>query len=725
MKKIYYNLFFLLISIVTTHAQQESEISIDPMYKEIESAFELCQRNKYGEAIEISAKVLEYSIEVNDDNLRARAYNVLGNAHYFVNNDSLSFLYLFKAKDLYVKLKDTSKIILAYSNLGVNYRVYGDFTKSSSFFKKSLKLAQKSESPKQSVYPLFNIGLNFVAQNDDKDNDYEQGLIYLSKAESVAERYYEGEAIIGEISQILIFVHYKLGNYKKSTEYYNKTIAFSKKYNYLNVLAGAHSTVSIINAEDKNFEKAYTALNDYVTVNDSLSTIEQFEKAKQVEADNFLKENSLKLKLKEKENALQEAIITETKGYNIILGLFVLVLLLLAFLLYIKVKELKQAKERAENLSKVKSDFYSEISHELRTPLYAVIELSNLLLREDVNVRHREYLESLQFSGNHLLSLVNNVLELNKVESGTMKIQLLDFDLKNILSNIIESLEFALRDSNNTIHLVYDNSIPDVLVGDSLKISQIFINLISNAVKFTNNGRITVTIKKLEELDDTIKLYFEVTDTGVGIPKEKQHQVFEDFYQEHAKVEKSYKGTGLGLSIVKRVITAMGSKVQLESEEGKGSTFFFELSFKKSQKNNNVVELYSLQQKEIEGSNILIVDDNRINRLVTKRVLGHLNIESEAVESGRKAIELVKVKAFDCILMDLHMPGLNGYETTEQIRKFNKDIPIVALTAASSEEVEFKIEKYELDGYVLKPFITSDFVEVLNKAIKKHRRATA
>ncbi|WAC03411.1 ATP-binding protein [Lacinutrix neustonica] len=633
MKKIYYNLVFLLISIVTTHAQQESETSIDPMYKEIDSAFELCQRNKYGEAIEIGTKVLEYSIEVNDDNLRARAYNVLGNAHYFVSNDSLSFHYLFKAKDLYIKLKDTSKIILAYSNLGVNYRVYGDFTKSSSFFKKSLKLAEKSKSPKQSVYPLFNIGLNFVAQNDDNDNDYEQGLIYLSKAESVAERYYEGDAIIGEISQILIFVHYKLGNYKKSTEYYNKTITFSEKYNYLNVLAGAHSTVSIINAEDKNFEKAYTALNAYVTVKDSLSTIEQFEKAKQVEADNFLKENSLKLKLKEKENALQEVIITETKGYNIILGLFVLVLLLLAFLLYVKAKELKQAKERAENLSKVKSDFYSEISHELRTPLYAVIELSNLLLREDVNVRHREYLESLQFSRNHLLSLVNNVLELNKVESGTMKIQLLDFDLKNILSNIIESLEFALRDSNNTIHLVYDNSIPDVLVGDSLKISQIFINLISNAVKFTNNGRITVTIKKLEELEDDIKLYFEVADTGVGIPKEKQHQVFEDFYQEHAKVEKSYKGTGLGLSIVKRVVTAMGSKVQLESEEGKGSTFFFELALKKSQKNNNIVELYDLQLKEIEGSNILIVDDNRINRLVTKRVLGQLNINSEAVDS--------------------------------------------------------------------------------------------
>ncbi|WAC03414.1 hypothetical protein N7U66_07785 [Lacinutrix neustonica] len=417
MKKTYFSLVLLLISMVSLQAQQDTEPPIDAMYNEIERAFELCQRNKYGEAIEISTKVLNYSIKVKDDHLRARAFNVLGNSHYFVNNDSLSFDYLFKAKDLFIKLKDTSRIIIAYNNIGVNYRAYDSLEKSSTFFKKSLEVAQKSKSPIQSVYPLYNIGVNLINHQNEEDNNYKESLEYLSKAETLAERYYEGEAIIGEIFSILIYVYHKLGDSKKSLAYYNKTIDFTKKYNYLDVLADAHSNVAYINAENKNFEKAYSVLSEYIEVKDSVYSIEQFERAKQVEADNFLRENDVKLKLKEKENAIQESLISESRGYNIVLVVFITALLLLAFLLYHKNKELKRAKDRAENLSKTKSEFYSEISHELRTPLYAVIELSGLLLKENVNATHKEYLESLKFSGNHLMSLINNVLELNKVES--------------------------------------------------------------------------------------------------------------------------------------------------------------------------------------------------------------------------------------------------------------------------------------------------------------------
>ncbi|WP_052503490.1 ATP-binding protein [Lacinutrix sp. Hel_I_90] len=724
MKKTYYSFVLLLITLVPLHAQQESTTPIDSMYKEIERAFELCQRNKYGEAIEISTKVLSHSIKVNDDNLRARAYNVLGNAHYFVKNDSLSFDYLFKSKDLFIKEKDTLRIIIAYNNIGVNYRAYGDLEKSSAFFKKSLELAQKSQSPVQSVYPLYNIGFNLVSHADDEDNDYKESLIYLSEAEDLAEQYYESEAIKGEIFSVLIYVYHKLGNTKQSIVYYNKTIAFTKKYNYLDVLAEAHSNIAYVNAEDKNFEKAYAALDEYIAVKDSVYSLEQYEKAKQVEADNFLRENDIKLKLKEKENAIQESVISETRGYNIILVLFISALLVLAFLLYNKNKELKRAKDRAENLSKTKSEFYSEISHELRTPLYAVIELSGLLLKENINATHKEYLESLKFSGNHLMSLINNVLELNKVESGKLKIQLSEFDLKHLISNIIDSLEYALRDSNNTINLNFDSSIPDVLVGDSLKLSQVLINLISNAIKFTNDGHIDVVINKVEEFDEKVTVYFKVSDNGLGISQEKQGQVFEDFYQEHSKNSKSYKGTGLGLSIVKRMLTAMNSDIAVISNENEGATFYFELDFGKSKKADLSTVIYEDHLQQIKDFNILIVDDNKVNQLVTRKVLDQLNIKAKAVASGAEAVEIIKIEHFDCILMDLHMPELDGYETAKQIRLFNQDIAIVALTAASTEEVESKINDYDMDGYIMKPFFTVDFVETINKAKQNRNEIT-
>ncbi|WP_055442830.1 ATP-binding protein [Lacinutrix himadriensis] len=719
-KYFYFSLVIVACLTAPVYAQQEPDLS-KYMLTEVDRAFELNQRAKYGESIEISSKVLVYANKVNDDYLKASAFNNLGASHYYMDNESESFDYLFKSKDLFLKLKDTSEIIIAYNNLGVNYRAYNKLEESNVYFKKSLNLAEISNAQAELVYPLYNMGVNLIEKEAPTPNDYKESYGYMKRAEVLAYEHYPKDAIVAEVLEVLSFLHHKLGDEEKSLEYYQKVLEYSEKYNFLEVRSEAYSNRADIYVEKEDFKSAFYVLEDYITTNDSINSMKQYEKAKQIEADNFIRENELKLTLVEKEKALQDRDIAKTRIFNGVLIFFTSALLLLAFFGYKKNKQLQKARDKAENLSREKSDFYSEISHELRTPLYAVTELSNLLLEEDVSPDHKEYLESLKFSGNHLLSLINNVLELNKVESGTMKIQLLDMDLKNIISNIIDSLEFALRDSSNTIRLDYDNSIPDLLVGDSLKLSQIFINLISNAIKFTNNGNITVSVRKEKDKGDEVRIYFEVSDTGVGISKEKQGQVFENFYQEHAKIEKSYKGTGLGLSIVKRMVTAMGGEVRIDSEQGKGSTFYFELCFKKSRKINVSSEQFSLQLNQLRDYKILVVDDNKINRLVTKRVLDQLKMESKVLDSGEKAIELVKIEHFDCILMDLHMPELDGYETTKRIREFNKEIAIVALTAASTDEVQVKIVEYELDGYILKPFITSEFIEVLSKAIKKDR----
>ena len=718
MKYFFYTLVVFLKCVFFAYAQQKTTMPIDSVYKEVDRAFELAKKSRYGEAIEISNSLLNYSRNTRDQRLKAKIYNVLGTAHFFAGNDSLSFDFLFKSKDLFIKIKDTSKIIIAYNNIGVNYRYLGNLDESNAYFKKSLELAEKGNSQKDLVHPLYNIGLNLISRNKDTLNDLTEGLMYLKRGEQLAEKFYEHKSIVAEFYETLSFVYNKLGDKEESQAYYDRTIAYANKHNYLDVLAEAHLQRAEIQADKSNFEQAYSTYKKYSLVKDSINSIKQFEKAKQVEANNFIKENKIKLKLIENEKAIQDSVIAKSRVFNIALMVFILMLLLFAFFVFKKNKELKLAKIRAERLSKVKSDFYSEISHELRTPLYAVIELSGLLLKENVNATHKEYLESLKFSGNHLMSLINNVLELNSVESGKMRLQISNFDLKNLISNIIDSLEYALRDSNNSISLKYDSTIPRPIVGDSLKLSQVLINLISNAIKFTNNGHIEIVINKVEDVNDNIKIYFKISDNGLGISLDKQSQIFEDFYQELDKNSKSYKGTGLGLAIVKRMLTAMGSDIQVISKENEGSTFWFELTFQKSTSDSLPNENYKNLLEELQDYTFLVVDDNKINLLVTRKVLDQLKIKSKTVDSGLKAIEIAKNENFDCILMDLHMPEMDGFETTKYIREFNLEVPIVALTAASTEEVENKINDYDIDAYVLKPFIINEFVETINRVIK-------
>ena len=441
-------------------------------------------------------------------------------------------------------------------------------------------------------------------------------------------------------------------------------------------------------------------------------------KNKKIEADSFILENKKQLALAKKEQEFQRAIISKGIIFTLLLAFISLSLFVSLYLIYIKNKKYKIAKVKAEQLSKVKSNFYSEISHELRTPLYAVIELSRLLLKENINRKHKEYLESLNFSGNHLLSLINNVLELNKVESGNLELQILNFKLKNLINSVAESLEYAMQDSHNTIHMVYDDTIPEYLNGDSLKLSQLFINLISNAIKFTNNGNIYVTTKLIDKTDSNVKIYFEIKDDGIGISKEKQSKIFEEFYQEHNENKNSYHGTGLGLPIVKRILTAMNSDILIESEVNKGCKFSFEIDFSYQINTKLNIVAPDVLSQDMEGMNFLIVDDNKINQLVTKKVLDQLDIKSKSVNSGEEALVLFKKERFDCILMDLHMPGgIDGYETTKRIRLEDSKVPIIALTAASTEEVENKIYDFKMNAYVSKPFIASDFVETMHRCI--------
>lgn len=685
------------------------------MLAEKQRAFKLFEQGKHGEAITINNKVLKYAKEVNDSILMGRCYASLGNSHYFVSKDSLSFYYLFKARDIFERAKDTFNLVLSYNDIGVNYKDFDSITKANLYFTKAINLAKAGGYEIDMIYPLSNFAENkiYLEQN------YADGIKYSLETLDIMSKVpvYDDRKLKALIYVQLSYAYYKINDLENHQLYFNKSVEASKKYSHIGVLVKLYKEQAELFRKDNKLKKAYDFMHKHAVYNDSLNKIKEYEKAKQIEADNFLRENKEKVRLLEAEQGFKDATITKFRSYNTVLALFVIGLLMSVYLIFKKNKQLDAAKKKAEELSKAKSSFYSEISHELRTPLYGVIELSKLLLKENVNSSHKEYLESLNFSASHLLSLINNVLELNKIESGEIKLEITDLKLKPLITSIVDSLEFALRNSQNKIYIEYDDAIPTPLKGDSLKLSQVFINLISNAIKFTHNGNIYVKVKLLENLDESVKVYFEVKDDGLGISKEKQEQVFEKFYQEQAKIEKSYKGTGLGLSIVKRILKVMQSSITIESDVDKGSTFSFEIMFDKEQTTKLQNNTHESIIKAIAGKRILVVDDNKINQLVTKKVLDEYNVITKVVDSGKRAISILKEESFDCVLMDLHMPDMDGYETTSLVREFNTEIAIIALTASSSEEVEQKISKYAMNGYIMKPFLTDDFITTIHKTI--------
>lgn len=381
------------------------------------------------------------------------------------------------------------------------------------------------------------------------------------------------------------------------------------------------------------------------------------------------------------------------------------------------------ARQKAEEAAQSKQFFMSTMSHEIRTPLNEVIGITNLLLQGNPREDQMDFIKTLKFSGNHLLTLVNDVLDYNKMESGKLVFEQTQFNLGDFLDEILRSYSFRSKAKHLGFEIRKGNNIPTEVIGDPIRLNQILSNLLSNALKFTNKGSITVTVKELNRFNNQSKLEFAVTDTGIGIVKDKHSLIFESFTQASSDTTRHFGGTGLGLAICKKLIELQGGSITVESEPDKGSTFRFVLtlgvSVKGSQvKTSEVAEDYS----GLEGKRVLVAEDNKINFFVANKFLIGWGIIVTHAENGKLALDELEKKDFDLILMDLHMPVMDGLEATRIIRRSEnqriRDIPIVALTAAIMSENHDKIDDLNIDDYVLKPFKPHDLFD----RIKKHIR---
>ncbi|CAD0007511.1 ATP-binding protein [Flavobacterium chungangense] len=618
----------------------------------------------------------------------------------------ISFFYTF----LYSQTKPNTDSSSYYKNLAISDKK-ADIVVQKSNFRNSYEYLnfQKAMTFKSlKNYKLASKTLKKIVQRPDNNNT----LAVKSEA------YYQ-----------LGLIEIQLKRNDSAIFYFNNALEENSKTKNLKQKANIILAISNYHKNNKEYERAYNYLSEYYQIEHNILKLNDskfnFDKHKKINQIHLLNEEKRK-----SEEKAQIKTYRYSKLISILAIALISILSLLSLALYKnnvirnqnnlvlreKNKELILAKNKAEEASKARTDFLSTVSHELRTPLNAINGITHLLLEESPKESQLKYLDSLKFSGNYLTTFINEILEINKIDSTKIEIEKICFDLKALLNNIQNSLKELAAANNNHFLLEIDDAIPDNLIGDTTKLSQIILNLINNALKFTQNGKVTL-IAKLHVLEnEKATVYFEITDTGIGIPKDKQKKVFESFSQGSVEVNRKYGGTGLGLTIVKKLIHLLGGKIHLESEVGKGSTFNFKLNFDISKTpSEKIQEAKSYNDNQLKNKIILLIEDNKINQMITRKMLENKSICCEILDNGEEAIELLKIKTFDLILMDVHLPGISGTTATQLIREFNKTTPIIALTAISLDENREQLLSFGMNDVITKPFVPDIFYNTIAK----------
>lgn len=521
-------------------------------------------------------------------------------------------------------------------------------------------------------------------------------------------------------------------NFSEAAKNGENALEVAKHHGFLKDIKDANILLTSVYEKLGLYQKSLVNSQNLVQLKDSIFNVEK-NKIEAKTADK-IRDNYKTEEIARQEKKIEE--LTESQNRSeltaILTSAFLIIISLLAVTLYrnnqiklktndllqTKNKELQIARDGAVQAMEAKTNFLSTVSHELRTPLYAVTGLTHLLLEENPEEHQKEHLKALKFSGDYLLNFINDILHINKIDANKLEPLNMEFNLKKVINEVINSLGQSAKSNNTNLILEYDPKIPSHLRSDPLKLSQIFMNLIGNSIKFTKGGEVRVISKLLNKDQDDVTIYFEVKDNGIGISKEKQKSIFEGFEQGSIQINREYGGTGLGLTIVKSLLGLFKSQIELESNLGEGSSFFFEIKMKSiDDLAEDVAFEIAPKDYDFKGLHLLIVEDNKINQVITKKMLTKRDMTSDIANNGHEAVDLAKENVYDAILMDIHMPGISGEEATIEIRKFNQDTPIIALTAISLDDSLESFYAAGCNDVVTKPFKPEIFYQKIGENI--------
>lgn len=660
-------------------------------------------------------KLFKQSLKVSEE------YGIHDNDHIILNNIALSYFsvgdyknaitYYSMALDLLINKNDSLGISQSYHNIGDCYFIDEDFENALLYQLKNSEISEKLKSPQRIAIANYSLSNTYLSLKE-----YDKAMDHLRRAKQLFLSLNDQKMIAySEITEGYIWLGIR--NFLKARDHcemasklLGEEAEIDKKIEICDCLTSAYKNLGDFEKAIKNMEISQTLSSGIIKLG-AAKELQKTEFEKQLLADS-LTNVAIRHQL---EMTHEEELRKNNTKKNIFTFLIIIILIfggLWSRLRYIRRTniQLEKAKNLAEESEQMKQQFLANMSHEIRTPMNAVLGITNLVLDTSLSVKQKKYLNALKSSSLNLLSIINDILDISKLEAGKMEIEHIPFDLDLIIEDVINTLRYKAEEKGLQIEFSEGKDVPKVIIGDPGRLNQILLNLCGNAIKFTEKGKIKIEIQKIPNSD--AHLEFKITDTGIGINKVQINKLFDAFEQEDISISRKYGGTGLGLAISKTLIELQKGEINVKSEVGIGSEFTFNIPYLLGKKEDLIV-LNENDQNEfsiLKGIRILIAEDNELNQMVINDTLENLieDVTISIVENGKEAIEMLENNDYDIILMDVQMPVVNGLEATKYIRKKmkgnKKNIPIIALTASVLKSDTNKCIDVGMNAIVPKPF---------------------
>lgn len=681
-------------------------------------------------ALESLFQALKVSERAGLEKEQSSVLNNIGMVYNDLTRFDTALEYYFKSLSIKRKIQDKLSEAQTLNNIALVYEGREEFELALDYYFQSNKICESLNDPYGLALTHSNIGGVYGQMNQ-----FSKALEYYNKAVPVQIELHNDWGLAFSYKG-LANVNLKMKNYGVALDYAKKALVIAEKLKANILLRDVYSSLTEVYKAKSDFKSALACYELHKSFEDSLSN-EQVQAQITRLATEY--EYDKKILAKDQENLAKEMeqkqeLKNRTYQLNVLIGAFIG---LIAFVIVVLVnrKKIQRSKEMADAASLAKSEFLTNMSHEIRTPLNAVIGFSDLLTRTDLGENQRQYAQTVHQSANSLLDIINDVLDFSKIESGKMELDLSRTDFLDLKKQIQTIVSYSAFQKGLELNFNIEGEVPRYVQSDSVRLRQILVNLMSNAIKFTSRGSVTLKLELISFNDQKVNLRFSVIDTGIGIEPSKQKKIFDAFSQADTSTTREYGGTGLGLTISNKLLALMGSNLKVESEMNRGSIFYFDIKLNRYGSETVLVDDWSASRKasepkpskeEVTNNDLfkssvtfLIAEDNPVNMLLAKTLLRDLypNASIYGAASGNEALDLYRVHKPDIIFMDVQMPQKNGYETTRELRAIEEERTciVIALTAGTVEGEKERCLLAGMDDYISKPIMRASFTESVEK----------